>query len=284
MAAQILDGDALAARWREEMRRECVALAAQGVTPRLATILVGDDAASTRYVQRKHDDCEEIGIASESVLLPATTSEVELLAAIAQFNSDVATNGLLVQLPLPSHINAAHVVSTIDPTKDVDGLHPLNLGALMQGLPALRPCTPQAIIYLLRAYRIALAGRSVAIIGRGALVGRPLSIMLADNAVNAAPLLLHRGVPDLRAYTRLCDIIVSAAGAADLIRADMVKPGAAVVGVGITYRDGAMISDIAEDVADVASFVTPPHGSVGPLTRAALMSNTIAAARAQCAF
>ncbi len=280
MAAVILDGDTLAAKWLDELKRDVAALAAEGIEPRLATILVGENDASNSYILRKHADCAQIGIASDDIRLPADVSERALLDRVRRFNDDKTVDGLIVQLPLPKHMDTTSVQMALKPAKDVDGLHPVNLGALINGAPGLRPCTPSAIIGLLRAYGVPLAGRHVAIIGRGLLVGRPLALMLAHAEVNAIPTLLHRGAPDIGAITRESDIVIAAAGAAEIVRADMVRPGAAVVGVGITYRDGTMVSDIADDVAKVASFVTPHHGSVGPLTRASLLRNVVAAARA----
>ncbi|MEH3106921.1 MAG: bifunctional methylenetetrahydrofolate dehydrogenase/methenyltetrahydrofolate cyclohydrolase [Sphingomonas fennica] len=272
----LLDGDALAAMHRRAIRAEAEAA---GVVPRLVTILVGDDPASRAYVARKHGDCAELGFDVELVALPADVAAADLLALVARFNADPACHGLLVQFPLPPHLDQAVVQAAIDPDKDVDGLHPLSLGAMIAGMPALRPCTPQAVLALLRAHDVPLAGRRVAVIGRGLLVGRPLAVMLADRGIDAVPTLLHRAAPDLAAICGQADVIVSAAGVPGLVTAAMVKPGAAVVGVGITYVGGEMVSDIAADVAGVAGWVTPRHGSVGAMTRAMLMRNLLAAAR-----
>ncbi len=276
--ALLLDGDALAVQWRSEIKHETMRLRERGVQPCLATILVGSDAASASYVMRKHGDCAELGFASRDIRLPATAREDDVLDLVLGFNADPACHGIVVQLPLPAQIDAARVQESIDPTKDVDGLHPRNLGRLILGAPSPRPCTPAAILGLLRAYHVPLDAQRVAIIGRGLLVGRPLALMLLDPSVNAVPTILHRSAPDLAAITRESDIVIAAAGAPDLVSADMIKPGACVIGVGISYRDGKMVSDIADDVADVAAFVTPRHGSVGPLTRAMLMCNVLAAA------
>lgn len=278
MSATLLDGDALAAVWRAEIAEAVSDLRARGVIPGLASILVGDDQASASYVSRKHADCVEVGIEARDIRLPSSVSMAELTGQVQSLNWDPAIHGVLVQLPLPEHLDDAEVVLTIDPAKDIDGLHPLNLGRFLQGERGLRPCTPQAIIGLLRAYGIALAGRRVAVIGRGALVGRPLALMLTERAVDATVTILHSGSVDIAAVLRDSDVVISAAGRPGLVAADMIKPGAAVVGVGITYEDGCAVSDIAADVADVAAFVTPPHGSVGPLTRAMLLRNLLLAA------
>ena len=281
--AILLDGDATAATCRAQIkaRAQASAFVQQGGQPCLVTILVGDDEASRAYVGRKHQDCVELGFASRSIDLPLDVSQGELLALITRLNDDPSCHGLIVQFPLPGHLDQAAVIEAIDPAKDVDGLHPLNLGRMLLGQPAARPCTPSAIIALLQAYDVPLAGKRVAVIGRGLLVGKPLAMMLADPAINAVPTLLHRGSGPLDAVLRESDIIVSAAGEPNLLRASMVKPGACVVGVGITYVDGAMVSDIAEDVAQIAAFVTPRHGSVGPMTRAMLMRNLLDVALAQ---
>ncbi|MCW2388937.1 methylenetetrahydrofolate dehydrogenase (NADP+)/methenyltetrahydrofolate cyclohydrolase [Sphingobium sp. B11D3B] len=278
--AVILDGDATAAAWRTRIKAMAdeSAFVRAGHRPCLVTVLVGDDEASRAYVSRKHQDCEALGFSSRQIDLPASISEADLLALIDILNRDAACHGLIVQLPLPAHIDAGAVIEAISPDKDVDGLHPLNLGRMLAGQPALRPCTPSAILALLREYDVPLAGRRVAIIGRGLLVGRPLAMMLADRDVDAVVTVLHRGVVDLTPVLRDSDVIIAAAGQPDLVRADMVRPGACVMGVGITYVDGQMVSDIAEDVAQVAGWVTPRHGSVGPMTRAMLMRNLLDAA------
>ncbi|MCW2393094.1 methylenetetrahydrofolate dehydrogenase (NADP+)/methenyltetrahydrofolate cyclohydrolase [Sphingobium sp. B1D7B] len=279
----ILDGDATAAAWRARIkaRADESAFVRAGHRPCLVTVLVGDDEASRAYVSRKHQDCEALGFASRQIDLPASISQADLLALIDILNRDAACHGLIVQLPLPAHIDAGAVIEAIGPDKDVDGLHPLNLGRMLAGQPALRPCTPSAILALLREYDVPLAGRRVAIIGRGLLVGRPLAMMLADRDVDAVVTVLHRGMADLTPVLRESDVIIAAAGQPDLVRADMVRPGACVVGVGISYVDGQMVSDIAEDVAQMAGWVTPRHGSVGPMTRAMLMRNLLDAALSQ---
>ena len=278
--AVLLDGDALAAVWRARIgaRARGSAFVRGGGRPCLATILVGDDPASRAYVARKHGDCAELGFASVEIALPATVSQSELLERIERLNRDPACHGLLVQFPLPPHLDAARCQEAIRPDKDVDGLHPLNLGRMLTDQPGPRACTPAAIVALLRAHDVPLAGQRVAVVGRGLLVGRPLAVLLATRGIDAVPTLLHRAVPDLRAALRDSDVIVAAAGVPGLIDAAMVRRGAAVVGVGISYRDGAMVSDIADDVADVAGWVTPRHGSVGAMTRAMLLHNLLDAA------
>lgn len=280
--AILLDGDSTATAWRARLkaRAQDSGFWQSGGRPCLVTILVGDDKASRFYVGRKHQDCEELGFASRQIDLSETVSQTELLTLIDTLNRDDGCNGLLVQFPLPAHLDQAAVIEAISPAKDVDGLHPVNLGRMLSGQPGLRPCTPEAIIALLQAYDVPLAGRRVAVIGRGLLVGRPLAAMLADPAINAVPTLLHRGTNALPQVVQESDIVIAAAGQPDLVRMDMVKPGSCVVGVGITYIDGQMVSDIADDVAQVAGWVTPRHGSVGPMTRAMLMRNLLDAALA----
>jgi len=276
--AVTLDGDALAERLRGELKRDAERLAARGITPRMATVLVGDEPASARYVARKHIDCAEIGIAADDIRLPATITAPDLLDQIARLNDDPGVHGFMVQLPLPAGLDAGAMLEAVHPGKDIDGLHPINLGRLLAGRPGLLPCTPQAILALLVAHAIPLAGAHIAIIGRGALVGRPLAMLLSQRGIDATVTLLHSRSPDLAACTRQADVVISAAGQADLVNASMVRPGAAVVGVGISYVNGAMVSDIAADVTDVAGWATPAHGSVGALTRAMLLRNLLLAA------
>ncbi len=276
--AIVLDGDALAERLRGELKRDAERLVARGIAPRLATVLVGEDPASASYVARKHSDCAEIGIAADDIRLPATITAPALLAEIARLNADPAVHGFMVQLPLPQGLDAGLMLEAIRPGKDIDGLHPINLGRLLAGRPGMLPCTPNAILALLIAHAIPLAGANIAIIGRGALVGRPLAMLLSQRGIDATVTLLHSRSPDIAAVTRQADVIIAAAGQPDLVKASMVRPGAAVVGVGISYVDGAMVSDIAPDVADVAGWATPGHGSVGALTRAMLLRNLLLAA------
>lgn len=280
--AILLDGETAAATWRERIKARAAEseFVRSGRRPCLVTVLVGEDEASRAYVGRKHKDCEELGFASRQIDLPASIPQSDLLALVDLLNHDAECHGLLVQFPLPPHLDQAAIMEAIAPAKDVDGLHPVNLGRMLAGQPGLRPCTPSAIISLLQMHDVPLAGRRVAIIGRGLLVGKPLATMLAEPGIDAVPTLLHRGTDLLETVVRESDIIVSAAGQPDLVRAEMVKPGACVVGVGITYVDGQMVSDIADDVAQVAGWVTPRRGSVGAMTRAMLMRNLLDAALA----
>lgn len=273
--AILLDGDALAARLRSEMKADTAQLIARGILPKMATVLVGDDPASASYIARKHADCAEIGIAAEDIRLPATIGPADLLAQIAALNADSSVHGFMVQLPLPSGLDEATMLEAIHPDKDIDGLHPLNLGRLLAGRPGPLPCTPAAILTLLQAHDINLAGADVTIIGRGPLVGRPLATLLSQRGIDANITLLHSRSGDLSAAIRHADVIIAAAGVPNLITPKMVRPGVAVVGVGISYVDGAMVSDIAPGVADVAGWVTPTHGSVGALTRAMLLGNVL---------
>ncbi|UXN73271.1 bifunctional methylenetetrahydrofolate dehydrogenase/methenyltetrahydrofolate cyclohydrolase [Devosia sp. A8/3-2] len=279
--AILLDGDRLAERLQGEMKADAAQLIARGIQPKLATVLVGDDPASASYVTRKHADCVEIGIMVEDVRLPAAITSSELLATIAALNADPSMHGFMVQLPLPSGLVEAAMLEAVRPDKDIDGLHPINLGRLLAGQPGFLPCTPAAILTLLQAYDIPLAGAEVAIVGRGTLVGRPLSMLLSQRGTDATITLLHSHSRNLAATTRRADIIISAAGIPDLITPEMVKPGAAVIGVGISYVGGTMTSDIASGVANVAGWLTPPHGSVGALTRAMLLKNLLCAAAGQ---
>ena len=287
-SAERLDGDVLAARLRQDLKTRVAGLRARGVDPAMATVLVGDNPASLSYVGRKHADCAEIGIAATDIRLPAATGRQHLLAEIARLNADPATHGFLVQLPLPDGRDEAAALEAVDPGKDMDGLHPVNLGRLLAGRPGLLPCTPAGVLALLNHNDVplagrhvvvigrgALAGRHVVVIGRGTLVGRPLAMLLSMPGIDATVTLAHSRTPDLAGLTRQADVIVSAAGRPDLVRAEMVRPGAAVVGVGITYVDGKMVSDVADDAASVARWVTPRHGSVGSLTRAMLLKNLV---------
>ncbi len=283
MSAVVLDGDALAADQRRELALRAAALRRRGIAPRLLTILVGDDPDSAVYVARKHADGREVGVEVDDVRLPAAVTAAGLSARIADANRDPRVHGVLVQLPLPAHLDAAAAVAAVDPSKDADGLHPLNLGRLVAGAAGPRPCTPQAVIGLLQRHGVALAGRRVAVIGRGALVGRPLALMLGASPLDAVVTVLHRAAPELAAVLLESDVVIAAAGAPGLVTAAMIRPGAAVLGVGASRRGGVLVSDVAEDVALKAGFVTPPHGSVGPLTRAQLLRNVLDLAEARSA-
>lgn len=274
--ATLLDGEALAARLRREMAAEVAGLRARGIAPKMVTVLVGDDPASATYIGRKHADCVEVGIEAVDLHLPSDTTTEALLERIAAVNADPAIHGQMVQLPLPDQIDETRVMTAVSPAKDIDGLHPQNLGLLLAGKPGLLPCTPAAILALLQDNAVPLAGRRVAIIGRGQLVGRPLAMLLSAKGIDATVTLLHSGSRDIAEDVRRADIVIAALGQPGFVTAEMVKPGAAVVGVGISYgTDGSMISDVAADVAEVAGWVTPPQGSVGALTRAMLLRNLL---------
>jgi methylenetetrahydrofolate dehydrogenase (NADP+)/methenyltetrahydrofolate cyclohydrolase len=281
MTAQSLDGASLLAKIKVELAAEIEALAARGVTPGLGTILVGDNPASASYVGLKHKDSEEIGIASFGEHLPADATQADVLAAIDRFNRDGRVDAFLVQLPLPKGLDEEAALLAVDPAKDVDGLHPVNLGRLVMGAPGPVPCTPAGIQELLLHYGVQIEGRHVVIIGRGLTIGRPLALLLALKRpnCNAAVTVVHTGVKDLGDYTRQADILVAAAGAAGLVTPDMVKPGAAVVGAGVTMDGKRIVSDVVDEVAEVAAWMTPRIGGVGPMTRAGLLRNCVEAAR-----
>ena len=275
MAAEVLDGEALARSTREELTERVAKLRADGRPPGLATLLVGDDAASARYVALKHRDCAEVGIASIEVELPADTSAAELAGEIEKLNIDPACTGYLVQLPLPGSLDDNWALSLVDPDKDVDGLHPTNLGKLVLGAPGPLPCTPRGVVELLRRNGIALGGAEVCVIGRGTTVGRPLSLLLTRKSENATVTICHTGTVDIPRHTREADIVVAAAGRPGLVTADMVKPGAVCVDVGITRTEHGLVGDIDASVHEVASWVAPVPGGVGPMTRAMLLTNVV---------
>jgi methylenetetrahydrofolate dehydrogenase (NADP+)/methenyltetrahydrofolate cyclohydrolase len=279
VTAQILDGKATLATIKSELRQRIAALAERGVVPGLGTVLVGEDPASVWYVNAKHKDCAEVGIASIRRDLPATATRVEVEAVIDELNADPSCTAFLVQLP--TGLGAAadnEFLKRVDPAKDVDGLHPMNLGWLVLGKPAPLPCTPTGIIELLRRHDVTIEGATVVIVGRGITVGRPLSLMLTRRSENATVTVCHTGTRDLAAHVREADIVVAAAGSAGLITADMVKPGAAVLDAGVSRIDGKIAGDVAKDVAEVAGWISPNPGGVGPMTRAMLLSNVVAAA------
>jgi methylenetetrahydrofolate dehydrogenase (NADP+) / methenyltetrahydrofolate cyclohydrolase len=275
MTAQILDGKALAATIKAELTERVVTLAERGVTPGLGTILVGDDPGSRSYVRGKHRDCAEVGIASIQVELPAATSPAELEATIDKLNADPACTGYLVQLPLPGSLDDNWALSLVDPDKDADGLHPTNLGRLVLGAPGPLPCTPRAVVELLRRHGIALGGAEVCLIGRGTTVGRPLGLLLTRKSENATVTLCHTGSVAVARHTREADIVVAAAGRPGLVTADMVKPGAVCVDVGITRTEQGLVGDVDASVHEVASWVAPVPGGVGPMTRAMLLTNVV---------
>ncbi|WP_344596597.1 bifunctional methylenetetrahydrofolate dehydrogenase/methenyltetrahydrofolate cyclohydrolase [Actinomadura vinacea] len=280
MTAQILDGKATAAEIRADLKVRVEALRERGVTVGLGTVLVGDDPGSTAYVNMKHRDCAEVGIESIRRDLPAGATQDDVERAVAELNDDPACTGYLVQLPLPKGLDEQRVLERIDPLKDADGLHPISLGRLVLMQPAPLPCTPKGIVALLRRFEVPVRGAEITVIGRGVTVGRPLGLLLTRRSENATVTLCHTGTRDLAAHTRAADIIVAAAGVPGLITADMVKPGAAVLDVGVSRVDGKLAGDVAADVHDVAGWVAPNPGGVGPMTRAMLLSNVVEAAEA----
>lgn len=274
-----MDGEALAASIKMDLATRIEALADRGVTPGLGTLLVGDDGPSTRYVSMKHRDCAELGLASIDRRLPADATQADVERVVDGFNANPAVDAFIIQYPFPDGLDYQGAILAVDPAKDADGLHPVNLGLLVMGSDAPRACTPHGIALLLRAYDVELSGRHVVIVGRGLTIGRPLANLLTlKHTFNAAVTVVHTGVDDLASFTRTADVIVAAAGSPGLITADMVKPGAAVVAAGVSFRDGRLLSDVADDVTEVAGFLSPRLGGVGPMTRAMLLSNTVAAA------
>ena len=280
MAAQVLNGEDLATRIRDELSEKVRDLKAAGVQPGLGSILVGDHGPSARYVEMKHQDSAQVGIASIHEHLPATVRQEDLHATIARFNADPEVDAYLVQLPLPDGLDEEAALLAVDPDKDVDGLHPVNLGRLVMGAEGPIPCTPAGIQALLVDGGIPIEGRHVVIIGRGLTIGRPLALLLALKRphCNAAVTVVHTGVSDLAALTRQGDILVAAAGRAGLVTPDMVMPGAAVVGAGTSWSGKRLLSDVDESVAEVAGWITPRIVGVGPMTRAMLLHNAVRAA------
>jgi methylenetetrahydrofolate dehydrogenase (NADP+)/methenyltetrahydrofolate cyclohydrolase len=279
MGAKILDGKATAAAIRAELRERVAKLAESGVFPGLGTVLVGDDPGSHSYVGGKHRDCAEIGIASIRRDLPASSTQADVERAVAELNENPACTGFIVQLPLPKGLDPNRVLGLVDPNKDADGLHPVNLGKLVLGEPAPLPCTPRGIVDLLTRYQIELDGAEVTVIGRGVTVGRPLGLLLTRRSENATVTLCHTGTRDLAAHVRRADIVVAAAGVRGLVTADMVKPGAVVLDVGTSRsEDGKLVGDVAPEVSEVAGWLAPMPGGVGPMTRAMLVDNVVLAA------
>ena len=278
MTATILDGVATAARVKAELKVRVDALLARGVRPGLATVLVGDDPGSHAYVGGKHRDCAEVGIASIRVDLPANSTQQQVEDAVRALNVDPAVTGYIVQLPLPSGLDSNRVLELMDPAKDADGLHPINLGRLVLGVPGPLPCTPHGIVVLLEEFGVPIRGAEVVVVGRGVTVGRPLGLLLTRKTENATVTLCHTGTRDLAAHTLRADIIVAAAGVPRLITADMVRPGAAVLDVGITRTDDGLVGDVDLGVREVAGFVAPMPGGAGPMTRAMLLANVVEAA------
>ncbi len=283
MTARILDGKATAALIKEDLTRRVAALRRAGTVPGLGTLLVGDDPGSHAYVAGKHRDCAQVGIASIRRDLPASATQEQVEAVVDELNADPACTGYLVQLPLPPGLDTQRVLHRMDPGKDADGLHPVNLGRLVLGEPGPLPCTPHGIVELLRCFDIPIAGADVTVIGRGITVGRALGLLLTRRSENATVTLCHTGTKDLAAHTREADIVVVAAGRPGLLTADMVKPGAAVLDVGITRTDTGLVGDVAPEVAEVAGYLAPMPGGVGPMTRAMLLANVVDAAEARVA-
>ena len=272
MSAQILDGKATARAIKTELAEQ---VAKMSIKPGLGTVLVGDDPGSHSYVSGKHRDCAEVGIASLRVDLPETASQADVLAAIKDLNNAKECTGYIVQLPLPRGISANLILESIDPSKDADGLHPLNLGKLVLGEPAPLPCTPRGILELLHRYNISTRGAEVVIMGRGITVGRPLSLLLTRKGDDATVTITHTGTKDVAAHTRNADIVIAAVGSAHLLTPDMVKAGATVLDVGITRTDAGLLGDIHPGVAEVAAYIAPMPGGVGPMTRAMLLTNVV---------
>jgi methylenetetrahydrofolate dehydrogenase (NADP+)/methenyltetrahydrofolate cyclohydrolase len=280
MTAVLLDGDKLAGQIKMELSERVARLIGMGRTPGLGTLLVGEDPSSARYVEMKIEECAEIGVQSFDVHLPASATQAEIEAVVDRFNADDNVHSILVQLPLPVGVNEEEVLLRVLPEKDVDGLHPTNLGRLVMGAPGPLPCTPAGIVELLAAYDVPVEGRHVAIIGRGLTIGRPLALLMAMRRphCNAAVTVVHTGVENMAELVRSADVIVAAAGRAGLVTRDMVKPGAAVVGAGTSFSGRKLLSDVDEEVSEVAGWITPRLGGVGPMTRAMLLRNAVLAA------
>src|SRR3954468_16118644 len=276
VTAQILDGSRTAKAIKAELVERVTKLREQGIVPGLGTVLVGDDPGSRWYVNAKHKDCAQIGVASIRRELPSTATQAEVEAVVDELNADPACTAFLVQQPTGLDENA--ILVQVDPAKDVDGLHPTNLGWLVLGRPAPLPCTPTGIIELLRRYDLPIAGADIVVVGRGITVGRPLALMLTRRSENATVTVCHTGTRHLARHVGAADILVAAAGSPHLIQADMVKPGAVVLDAGVSRVDGKIAGDVAPDVAEVAGYLTPNPGGVGPMTRAMLLTNVVQAA------
>ena len=275
MSAVILDGKATAQTIKNNLAQRVTALKAKGINPGLGTILVGDDAGSHAYVNGKHKDCAEVGISSIRIDLPKTATQTDVMNAISQLNNDANCTGFIVQLPLPKGLDGNRALEAMDPDKDADGLHPNNLGKLVLGQDGPLPCTPRGIIELLRAYKIELNGANIVIIGRGVTVGRPLGLLLTRKTENATVTLCHTGTKDLNSHLINADIVIAAAGVPHLVKANMIKKGAALVDVGITRTENGLVGDIDPQVKHVAGFFSPMPGGTGPMTRAMLLTNVV---------
>ena len=277
MSAQILDGKALATAVKKDLAQRTAQLKSAGKVPGLGTILVGDDPGSHSYVGGKHRDCKEVGIASIRIDLPASATQNDVLAAVKDLNTASECTGYIVQLPMPRGINTQEILEAIDPAKDADGLHPINLGRLVAGYEAPLPCTPRAIVELLNHYAIPLNGAEVVVIGRGITVGRPLGLLLTRRQENATVTLTHTGTKDLTAHTLRADLVVAAIGVPHFLKAEMIKEGAVLVDVGISRTEAGLIGDIDPGAQERARFISPMPGGVGPMTRAMLLQNVIEA-------
>jgi len=275
MSAVILDGKATAQTIKNNLAQRVSALKAKGINPGLGTILVGDDAGSHAYVNGKHKDCAEVGISSIRIDLPKTATQTDVMNAITQLNNDANCTGFIVQLPLPKGLDGNLALEAMDPDKDADGLHPNNLGKLVLGQDGPLPCTPRGIIELLRAYKVEINGANIVIIGRGVTVGRPLGLLLTRKTENATVTLCHTGTKDLTSHLINADIVIAAAGVPHLVKANMIKKGAALVDVGITRTENGLVGDIDPQVKDVAGFFSPMPGGTGPMTRAMLLTNVV---------
>lgn len=276
MTAQLLDGKAVAQQIKDELTTRVAALREKGVVPGLGTVLVGDDPGSHSYVKMKHKDCAEVGIESIRVDLPGEVTVAELRRHIEDLNANPACTGYIVQLPLPKHLPENEILAMIDPDKDADGLHPVNLGKLVLNEPAPLPCTPRGIVELMRRFDIPLKGAEVVVVGRGVTVGRPLGLILTRKSENCTTTLCHTGTRDLASHTRTADIVVAAAGVTHMITADMIKEGAVLLDVGVSRTpDGKLAGDLHPDVFEKAAWVAPNPGGVGPMTRAMLLSNVV---------
>ncbi len=275
MSAVILDGKATAQTIKNNLAQRVSALKANGINPGLGTILVGDDAGSHAYVNGKHKDCAEVGISSIRIDLPKTSTQTDVMNAITQLNNDANCTGFIVQLPLPKGLDGNLALEAMDADKDADGLHPNNLGKLVLGQDGPLPCTPRGIIELLRAYKVEINGANIVIIGRGVTVGRPLGLLLTRKTENATVTLCHTGTKDLTSHLINADIVIAAAGVPHLVKANMIKKGAALVDVGITRTENGLVGDIDPQVKDVAGFFSPMPGGTGPMTRAMLLTNVV---------
>jgi methylenetetrahydrofolate dehydrogenase (NADP+)/methenyltetrahydrofolate cyclohydrolase len=281
VSARLLDGKATAKAIKADLATRVEVLKAKGITPGLGTVLIGDDPGSHSYVAGKHRDCAEVGIASIRADLPASATQAEVMAMIEQLNANPACTGYIVQLPLPKGLDSLAALEAMDPAKDADGLHPINLGRLVLGKEAPLPCTPRGIVELLRRYDIPLNGAEVVVVGRGVTVGRPLGLLLTRKSENSTVILTHTGTKDLAAHLKRADIIVAAAGVPHMIRGDMIRDGAVVLDVGITRTPEGLLGDVHPSVNEVASFIAPMPGGIGPMTRAMLITNVVEAAEAR---